>query len=145
LQLYVNGQQRSLDICASESLLGALRREVGILSVRETCGLGVCGACTLLVDGKLVSGCLLRAAQAQGRTVQTVEGMSTEHPVLRAFESTHPFQCGFCTPGMVLVAKQLLEEIPDPTEAQIRTALGGNLCRCGCYDKIVDAVRAAVS
>ncbi len=124
-------------------LLDVLRRELGLLSVRETCGIGVCGACTVLVDGEAISSCLLLAPLADGRAVETVEGLGGDHPVQRAFEAAHAFQCGWCTPGFVLTAKRLLEETPSPTEEEIRLAFAGNLCRCGSYLKIVDAVLGA--
>jgi aerobic-type carbon monoxide dehydrogenase small subunit (CoxS/CutS family) len=120
-------------------LLDVLRRE-GLLSVRATCGIGVCGACTVLVDGEPLSGCLTLAAQVAGREVTTVEGLAGD-PVQRAFAETHGFQCGWCTPGFVLAAKRLLEVNPSPSDEEIAEGLGGNLCRCGSYVKIVEAVR----
>ena len=111
--------------------------------MRETCGIGVCGACTVLVDNELVSGCLLLAPLADGRQVTTVEGLGGTHPVQLAFAEAHAFQCGYCTPGMVLTAARLLQENAQPSEEQIRLALAGNLCRCGCYVKIVEAVLLA--
>ena len=114
--------------------------------MRATCGIGVCGACTVLLDGEPVSGCLLLAAQAAGRELTTVEGLPPEDPVPRAFAAAHAFQCGYCTPGMVLTASSLLlEENPDPSDEQIAEGLGGNLCRCGCYLKIGEAVRRAAA
>jgi aerobic-type carbon monoxide dehydrogenase small subunit (CoxS/CutS family) len=142
----VNGEARELAARPDEPILDVLRRELGLLSVRETCGIGVCGACTVLLDGEPVSGCLLLAPLADGREVTTIEGLGGEHPVQTAFAEAHAFQCGYCTPGMVLTAKRLLEESPSPTEAEVRDAMSGNLCRCGSYVKIVDAVlRAAPS
>ena len=141
--LRLNGRAAALECGSGEMLLDVLRREAGLASVRATCGIGVCGACTVLLDSEPVSGCLLLAAQAGGREVTTVEGLGGSHPVQRAFAAAHAFQCGWCTPGMVLTAKRLLEEVPDPGEAEIAEALGGNLCRCGCYVKIVEAVRWA--
>jgi aerobic-type carbon monoxide dehydrogenase small subunit (CoxS/CutS family) len=146
VEVRVNGEARELQTRPDESILDVLRRELGLLSVRETCGIGVCGACTILLDGEPVSGCLLLAPLAGGREVTTIEGLRGEHPVQTAFAEAHAFQCGYCTPGMVLTAKQLLEESPQPTEAEVREAMSGNLCRCGSYVKIVDAVlRAAAS
>ena len=139
----VNGASVEVEARADESLLHVLRRELGLLSVRETCGIGVCGACTVLLDDEPVSGCLLLAPLARGREITTVEGLGGEHPVQRAFEEKHAFQCGYCTPGMVLTAKRLLEQNPRPTEQDVRLALAGNLCRCGCYVKLVDAVLSA--
>jgi aerobic-type carbon monoxide dehydrogenase small subunit (CoxS/CutS family) len=124
-------------------LVAVLRRE-GLLSVRETCGIGVCGACSVLVDGELISGCLTMAASVEGRAVTTVEGIPGD-PVQRAFASEHAFQCGWCTPGFVLAAKRLLEIEPAPSDEQIAEGLGGNLCRCGSYVKIAEAVRKCAS
>jgi aerobic-type carbon monoxide dehydrogenase small subunit (CoxS/CutS family) len=143
LDLVLNGRPTALEAEPAETLLEVLRREAGLLSVRHTCGIGVCGACTVLLDGEPVSGCLLRAAQAAGREVTTLEGIPAEHPVRRAFAAEHAFQCGYCTPGMVLTSARLLEEIPDPSDEQIAEGLGGNLCRCGCYVKIRAAVTRA--
>ena len=143
LELVLNGRATALEARADEMLLETLRRE-GLLSVRATCGIGVCGACTVLVDGEPVSGCLLLAAQVAGREVTTVEGLDGD-PVQRAFAEAHAFQCGWCTPGFVLAAKRLLELNPSPSDAEIAEALGGNLCRCGSYVKIADAVRRCAS
>jgi aerobic-type carbon monoxide dehydrogenase small subunit (CoxS/CutS family) len=143
LRLRVNGDALELEARSDESILDVLRRERGLLSVRETCGIGVCGACTVLLDGEPVSGCLLLAPLAEGRELTTVEGLGGEHPVQRAFADAHAFQCGYCTPGMILTAKRLLEETPQPDEAEVREAMSGNLCRCGSYVKIVEAVLRA--
>ena len=145
LRLELNGEACELEARPDESILDVLRRERGLLSVRETCGIGVCGSCTVLLDGEPVSGCLLLAPLADGREVMTVEGLGGEHPVQRAFAEAHAFQCGYCTPGMVLTAKRLLEESPRPTEAEVREAMSGNLCRCGSYVKIVEAVLRAAA
>jgi aerobic-type carbon monoxide dehydrogenase small subunit (CoxS/CutS family) len=143
LALRVNGTEQEVEARTDESLLAVLRRELGLQSVRETCGIGVCGACTVLVDGTPMSGCLVLAPLVEGRDVTTVEGLGGDHPVQRAFAAAHAFQCGYCTPGMILAAKRLLEENPTPSEEEVRLALAGNLCRCGCYVKIVEAVLAA--
>jgi aerobic-type carbon monoxide dehydrogenase small subunit (CoxS/CutS family) len=142
IELTLNGEAAAVDVRPDEMLIGVLNR-LGLVSVRETCGIGVCGACTVLVDGEPISGCLLLAPLAAGRELTTVEGLGGDHPVQRAFAEAHAFQCGWCTPGMVLTAKRLLEENPQPSEEEIRLALAGNLCRCGCYVKIVDAVQLA--
>jgi len=141
----LNGESVSAEAEPDESLLVVLRRELGVLSVRETCGIGVCGACTALVDGEPVSACLLLAPFAEGTAVTTVEGLGSDHPVVRAFTEAHAFQCGFCTPGMVLSATALLDECPVPTDREVALALAGNLCRCGCYVKIAAAVRQAAA
>jgi len=144
LELTLNERPAALECEPDEMMLDVLRRE-GLTSVRATCGIGICGACTVLLDGEPVSGCLLLAPQAAGRALTTVEGLPGEHPVPRAFEAEHAFQCGWCTPGMVLTAKRLLEEIPQPSNEQIAEGLGGNLCRCGCYVKIRAAVKRAAA
>jgi aerobic-type carbon monoxide dehydrogenase small subunit (CoxS/CutS family) len=136
IDVRLNGRAATLEARADEMLLGALRRE-GLLSVRETCGIGVCGACTVLLDGEPVSGCLTLAPQAAGREITTVEGLDEADPVKRAFAEAHAFQCGWCTPGFVLTVKAA--PAGEPVE------LGGNLCRCGCYVKIEEAVRRCAS
>jgi aerobic-type carbon monoxide dehydrogenase small subunit (CoxS/CutS family) len=143
LALRVNGEAREVEARADESVLDVLRRELGLLSVRETCGIGVCGACTVLVDGAPMSGCLLLAPLAAGRELTTVEGLGNDHPVQHAFAEARGFQCGYCTPGMILTAASLLAEHPRPSEAEVRLAMAGNLCRCGSYVKIIDAVLRA--
>jgi aerobic-type carbon monoxide dehydrogenase small subunit (CoxS/CutS family) len=142
VELTLNGRAATLEARTDEMLLSALRRE-GLLSVRETCGIGMCGACTVLVDGEPVSGCLMLAASAAGREVTTVEGLGG-HPVQRAIADAHGFQCGWCTPGFVLAAKRLLEvHEGELTDEAIAEGLGGNLCRCGSYLKIAEGVRRA--
>jgi aerobic-type carbon monoxide dehydrogenase small subunit (CoxS/CutS family) len=143
VELILNGRAAVLDARSDEMLLGVLRR-AGLLSVRETCAIGVCGACTVLLDGEPVSGCLTLAAQAAGREVTTVEGLAGDR-VQRAFAEAHAFQCGWCTPGFVLAAKRLLELNPSPSDEEIAEGLGGNLCRCGSYVKIAEAVRRCAS
>jgi aerobic-type carbon monoxide dehydrogenase small subunit (CoxS/CutS family) len=143
LALHVNGEPHEVEARTDESVLAVLRRELGLLSVRETCGIGVCGACTVLVDGAPMSGCLLLAPLAEGRELTTVEGLGDGHPVQLAFEEATGFQCGYCTPAMILTAARLLEEEPRPSEEDVRLAMSGNLCRCGSYVKIVDAVLRA--
>jgi aerobic-type carbon monoxide dehydrogenase small subunit (CoxS/CutS family) len=140
--ILLNGHRTTLECEPADMLIDVLRAE-GLTSVRETCGIGVCGACTVLLDGEPVSGCLTMAAQVAGREVATVEGLGGTHPVQRAFVDAHAFQCGWCTPGFVLTAKSLLDENSDPSDAEIAEALGGNLCRCGSYVKINEAVRCA--
>jgi aerobic-type carbon monoxide dehydrogenase small subunit (CoxS/CutS family) len=143
VELTLNGRAAVLEARTDEMLLGALRR-AGVLSVRETCSIGMCGACTVLLDGEPVSGCLMLAAQVAGREVTTVEGLDGS-PVQRAFAEAHGFQCGWCTPGFVLAAQRLLELNPDPSDEEIAEGLGGNLCRCGSYVKIAEAVRRCAS
>jgi len=143
--LRVNGKQREVEARSDATLLELLRGELGLVSVRETCGIGVCGACTVLLDGEPTSACILLAPLAQGREVTTIEGLGGDHPVQRAFSETHAFQCGYCTPGMILTAKRLLEENAHPSEDDVRLAMSGNLCRCGSYMKIVEAVLRAAA
>jgi aerobic-type carbon monoxide dehydrogenase small subunit (CoxS/CutS family) len=138
VEVTLNGRATTLDVRADEMLLETLRRQ-GLRSVRETCAIGVCGACTVLVDGEPVTGCLTLAATVTGREVTTVEGLRGSDPVMRAFNEAHAFQCGWCTPGFILTVKAMR-----PGE-DVRAALGGNLCRCGCYVKIEEAVRACAS
>jgi aerobic-type carbon monoxide dehydrogenase small subunit (CoxS/CutS family) len=142
VRMLLNGREAAVECEPTDMLLDVLRDE-GLTSVRETCRIGVCGACTVLLDGEPVSGCLTMAAQVQGREITTVEGLGGTHPVQRAFVEAHAFQCGWCTPGFVLTAKRLLEENAAPSDAEIAEALGGNLCRCGSYVKIARAVRRA--
>ena len=139
----LNDRLTVLDCPPSTMLLDALREGEGLTSVRATCGIGVCGACTVLLDGEPVTGCLTMVGQAEGRAITTLEGLGGNDPVQRAFAAEHAFQCGWCTPGFVLTVKRLLEEHPDPSEAEIAEALGGNLCRCGSYVNIARAVRRA--
>ena len=139
----LNGVLVEVEAEPDEMLLTVLRRNLGLRSVRETCGMGICGACTALLNGEPVSTCIFLAPLAQGCEITTVEGLGGDHPVQRAFEEEHAFQCGYCTPGMILTVKSLLEENPRPTDEEIKVALGGNLCRCGCYVKILRAVKRA--
>jgi aerobic-type carbon monoxide dehydrogenase small subunit (CoxS/CutS family) len=140
VRMTLNGSDVTLD-CEPTDVL----RRAGLRSVRDTCRIGVCGACTVLLDGETVTGCLTMAAQADGRELTTVEGLGGTHPVQRAFLDAHAFQCGWCTPGFVLATKRLLEENADPSPEEIAEALGGNLCRCGSYVQITKAVRRAAS
>ncbi len=139
----VNGEAVEVEARPDEMLLDVLRRELNLTSVRQTCGVGVCGVCTALVDGEPISTCIMLAPLAQGCEITTVEGLGGDHPVQEAFVEAEAFQCGYCTPGMILTAKRLLEEDPEPSDQKTRTYLGGNLCRCGCYAKIADAVNLA--
>jgi len=140
----VNGREVTLEARADEMLLAVLRRELALTSVRATCGIGICGACTVLVNDEPISSCIFLAPMAEGCAITTVEGLSSDHPVIQAFEREHAFQCGYCTPAMIVTCKALLEENPNPSDEEIKVALGGNLCRCGCYIKIINAVKEAV-
>jgi aerobic carbon-monoxide dehydrogenase small subunit len=134
-------------ICeADESLLDALRNRVGLTGVKEGCGTGDCGACSIMLDGRLVCSCLVLGAEAEGRKIDTIEGMANGeklHPLQKKFIEHAAFQCGICTPGFLIAARDLLERKSNPTEEEIRFGLAGNLCRCTGYDKIVRAVQAA--
>jgi carbon-monoxide dehydrogenase small subunit len=139
----LNGRARDVDVLASETFLDVLRDRLGIFDVKDGCDEGVCGACTVLLDGRPVSSCLLLAPSVRGHRVTTVRGLERGaglHPLQEAFVKHGAVQCGFCTPGMLLTALAFLDRHPAPTRAEIRTALEGNLCRCTGYAKIVDAV-----
>ena len=148
VELTVNGDRREADVWPGESLLFALRERLGLPGSKNACEQGECGSCSVLLDGKLVCSCLVLAAQADGHDVVTVEGLGEDgrlHRVQEAFVATGAVQCGFCTPGFVVAAADLLERITDPSDDEIREALSGNLCRCTGYAKIFDAVRLAAS
>ena len=139
----LNGEAVSAQVAPHESLVEVLREEFGLHGARESCGQGMCGCCTVIVDGRAVSGCLYLASLAEGAEISTVEGNTEPDAVQEAFIEASAFQCGFCTPGFVLMTRQMLDEIPDPSEEQIRHYLSGNLCRCAAYPEILDAVRRA--
>jgi aerobic carbon-monoxide dehydrogenase small subunit len=146
LRLTVNGAAREADgLWEGESLLSALREHLGLPGSKNACEQGECGSCSVYLDGELVCACLVLAAQAEGRSVVTVEGIAGEglHEVQRALVEAGGVQCGFCTPGFVVAGHDLLRRNPDPSEPEIREALAGNLCRCTGYQKIVEAVRLA--
>jgi len=146
IKLKVNGTPYEVFVEPWKTLLDVLREEIGLTGVKSGCEEGECGACTVLVDGKAVNSCLLLAPQAQGKEIVTIEGLEGEeglHPLQQAFVEHFAVQCGFCTPGMILSAKALLDKTPHPTEEEVRVALSGNLCRCTGYVKIVEAVLAA--
>lgn len=144
LTLRVNGQAHRLKVSPERTLLDMLREELGLVGAREGCGMGMCGACTVLINAQPLSSCLLLAAQAQGVEITTVEGLASLeglHPVQQAFIDHAAFQCAYCTPGFILAAVALLKQQPQPDEETIRAYLAGNLCRCGSYNNIVQAVR----
>ncbi|HEY5659524.1 MAG TPA: (2Fe-2S)-binding protein [Gaiellaceae bacterium] len=148
ITLRVNGAPHEADVWEGESLLYVLRERLGYPGSKNACEQGECGSCSVLLDGKLVCACLVLAAQADGHDVVTVEGLAENgrlHPVQEAFVASGAVQCGFCTPGLVVAAADLLEHVPDPSDDQIREALSGNLCRCTGYAKIFDAVRMAAA
>jgi aerobic carbon-monoxide dehydrogenase small subunit len=145
--LTVNGDEREADVWAGESLLYVLRERLGLPGSKNACEQGECGSCSVLLDGTLVCACLVLGVQADGREVVTVEGLArgddSLHPVQEAFASAGAVQCGFCTPGFIVAAADLLERVPNPNDDEVREALSGNLCRCTGYAKILDAVRLA--
>jgi carbon-monoxide dehydrogenase small subunit len=146
LALVVNGEPRSLEVEPRTLLVHALRDGLDLTGTHVGCDTSQCGACTVLLDGLAVKSCTLLAVQAEGREVTTIEGLASDgelHPVQRAFVEHHGLQCGYCTPGMILTAVDLLSRDPDPDRATVRHALRGNLCRCTGYEPIVDAIRAA--
>jgi aerobic carbon-monoxide dehydrogenase small subunit len=146
----VNGSQVAAEVPDRTLLVHFLREQANLTAANVGCDTSSCGACTVLLEGRSVKSCTLLAAQADGREVVTLEGLGGDngelrHPVQQAFRAEHGLQCGFCTPGMVMAAVSLLEENPDPSEAEVRTALEGNICRCTGYHNIVRAVLAAAS
>ncbi len=147
VRLKVNGWEQEVAVATHHTLLDVLRREFKLFSVREGCGIGMCGACTVLVDGKPMSTCLMLAALAEGKEITTVEALGQEmlHPIQQAFIEQTAFQCSYCTPGFILTTKAFLEENQRPSIEEIREYLAGNLCRCGSYLKIQDAVLDAAT
>ena len=146
IALAVNGEQCEADVWEGESLLYVLRERIGLYGSKNACEQGECGSCSVLLDGSLVCACLVLAAQADGHEVVTVEGLvggDGLHPMQEAFVETGAVQCGFCTPGLVVAATELVRRNPEPSDDEIREALSGNLCRCTGYAKIFDAVRLA--
>ena len=146
IEIVLNGEARKLSVEPRRLLLDALRDDLGVTGTKEGCGVGVCGACTVLVDGRLTSACLELAARCDGAQILTIEGLADGdalHPIQQAFIDAGGFQCGICTPGMILTTKALLDINPDPSNAEIEQWMMGNLCRCTGYYKIADSVRAA--
>jgi xanthine dehydrogenase YagT iron-sulfur-binding subunit len=146
IELRVNGRKRRLEIEPRVTLLDALRDRLDVTGPKKVCDRAECGACTVLLDGKAAYACTLLAVDCEGSEVITVEGLAPEgemHPVSRAFLECDGYQCGFCTPGMVVATKALLDRVPSPTLDQVRTGLSGNVCRCGAYAKILAAVETA--
>jgi carbon-monoxide dehydrogenase small subunit len=154
LALNVNGSRKELLVEPRKTLLEMLRDDLGLTGAKEGCGVGGCGTCTVLMDGKPVRGCLTLAVEAAHKDIQTIEGLADSwpgnrpeqlHPIQEAFVVSHGIQCGYCSPGMILTAKSLLDEKPSPSDAEIREALSGQVCRCTGYAKIVDSVREAAT
>jgi carbon-monoxide dehydrogenase small subunit len=146
LSMKLNGEEVTLQVRPSAMLVEVLRDQLELTGTKVACGEGECGACTVLLDGKPVNSCLVPALKAQGREVMTVEGLASVgelHPLQKAFVEHGAVQCGYCTPGMLMSAKALLDHNPNPTEDEIRLAISGNLCRCTGYAKIVEAILEA--
>lgn len=144
----LNGDEAEFVCAPEETLLDVLRNRLGLSGSKEGCGTGDCGACTVEMDGRLVCSCLVLGAEAQGAEIQTIEGMASGealHPLQQVFIDHAALQCGICTPGILVAAKNLLERNPDPTDSEIRYWLAGNLCRCTGYDKIIKAVQIAAA
>jgi aerobic carbon-monoxide dehydrogenase small subunit len=148
IRFTLNGRAATAGIAIYETVIEVLQREFNLFGGRESCGQGLCGCCTVLVNGTAVSGCLYLAAFVDGAEVVTVEGLADRgvlHPIQQAFVSKTGFQCGYCTPGFILMTEQLLKRYPHPTDDQIRHFLSGNLCRCGAYPDIIEAVKEAAN
>jgi aerobic-type carbon monoxide dehydrogenase small subunit (CoxS/CutS family) len=148
LTLLVNGKEYTADAAPEETLLNVLRDRLELTGTKYGCGEGQCGACTVLLDGSAVRSCRTQVSAATGKKITTIEGLAhgdTLHPVQRAFLQAEAFQCGYCTPGMILSAVALLEHTPNPTEKQIVRYMEGNVCRCGTYERIIQAVRWAAT
>ena len=143
IRFTLNGESVEAQAAAHETIVEVLRESFGLFGARESCGQGLCGCCTVLVNGTAVSGCLYLAALCEGAEVSTVEKGGELDAVQQAFIERSAFQCGFCTPGFVLMTRQLLDEIPEPSEDEIRHYLSGNLCRCAAYPEILEAVKLA--
>ena len=148
IELKVNGESYHVAIEPRRTLLEVLREELGLTGAKEGCDTGACGTCTVLLDGKPVPSCLVLAVDAQGKDILTIEGLASGpelHPIQKAFVDCGAIQCGFCTPGMILTAKALLERNPNPSQAEVKEAISGNLCRCTGYVKITEAIMTAAA
>jgi len=148
IELTINNKKRKVETTTSTRLLDLIRDDLRLTGTKEGCGKGECGACTVIMNGELVASCLILAPQAGGAVITTIEGVGDDKcldPVQEAFIETGAVQCGFCTPGMILAAKKLLEENPHPTKEEIKRGISGNLCRCTGYQKIFDAIKLAAN
>ena len=146
VNLTVNGTLYELSVPPWKALIEVLREDLGLTGTKEGCGLGECGACTIIMNGKTVNSCLVLAVEADGKQVTTIEGLAGDdklHPIQEAFIQHGGLQCGFCTPGMIMSAKALLDENPSPDEEEIRRGIAGNLCRCTGYTKIIESIESA--
>jgi carbon-monoxide dehydrogenase small subunit len=146
IKVTVNGVLHELSVQPWETLLDVIREHLGLTGTKEGCGLGECGACTIIMDGKTVNSCLVLAVEADNRVITTIEGLANGdelHPIQEAFVKCGGLQCGFCTPGMIMSTKALLESNPSPDEGEIRKAIAGNFCRCTGYTKIIESIKVA--
>jgi len=146
IKVTVNGILYELSVQPWETLLDVIREHLGLTGTKEGCGLGECGACTIIMDGKTVNSCLVLAVEADNRVITTIEGLANGdelHPIQEAFVKCGGLQCGFCTPGMIMSTKALLEEKPNPSEEEVRKGIAGNFCRCTGYTKIIESVKVA--
>ena len=144
MKISVNGEDYHLEVKANRTLTDVLREDLGLTGTKKGCGAGKCGSCTVLMDGRPVNSCLILAPQADGAAITTIEGLidRAPHPLQTAFSEKGAIQCGYCTPGMILTAKALLDSNPDAQEEEIKSAIAGNLCRCTGYSKIVEAIQS---
>lgn len=148
IRITVNGEEHHLEVEPNRTLVDLLREDLGLTGTKKGCNEGKCGSCTVLMDGLPIDSCMLLAVQADGRDILTIEGLAggeTPHPLQKAFAEKGAVQCGYCTPGMILTAKALLDQNPRPGEKEIRSAIAGNLCRCTGYTKIVEAIGACAT
>lgn len=146
VQVTVNGKPYSAEVPTYRTLVDFIRYDLGLTGTKETCSVGVCGACTLMLDGQMVSSCITLAVRVDGANIETIEGVANGdelHPIQQAFIDNGGFQCGACTPGQIMASKALLEENPHPTEDEIKAWMMGNLCRCTGYYQIIDSIKAA--
>jgi len=147
ITFWINGARRTIEILPNTTLLTVLRYDLGLTGTKQGCGIGECGACTVLMDGEPVNACLVMAAKAEGKEILTIEGLGSRErldPLQKAFVDHGAVQCGFCTPGMLVAAKALLDRTPKPSREEIKAALAGNLCRCTGYQQIIDAIEAVI-
>ncbi|NLE07706.1 MAG: (2Fe-2S)-binding protein [Dehalococcoidales bacterium] len=148
INVKVNGFDREILVKTNQTLLNALREDMGLTGVKEGCGKGECGACTVIMDGKSILSCMTLAVEADGKEITTIEGLATNgelHPLQKSFAEKGAIQCGFCTPGMIMTAKALLDKNPHPTREEIKHGINGNICRCTGYVKIIDAIEAVAN
>jgi carbon-monoxide dehydrogenase small subunit len=146
IKFILNGKPYELKVKSCQTLLELIREDLNLTGTKEGCGQGECGSCTVIMNGKTVNSCLIPAVEANGQEILTIEGLSANdrlHPIQEAFVNHSGMQCGFCTPGMIMSAKALLDSNPDPTEAEIRESISGNFCRCTGYTKIIESINAA--